>query len=84
MLRPDARTKIALGTAFCFSINVQEIYLCFSILVMLLVALEMLREIPEIRLLCSPDFAADTDFVAPRLPALDVLFFLESELPFFI
>lgn len=58
--------------------------MCFSILVMLLVALEMLLEIPEIRLFCSPDFAAETDFVSPSLPALDFLFFFESELPFFI
>ena len=84
MLHPDARTNITLGSAFCFSFNVQEVYLCFSILVILLVALEMLREIPEIRLFRSPDFAADTDFVSTRLPVLDFLFFLESELPFFI
>jgi hypothetical protein len=51
---------------------------------MLLVALEMLLEMPEIKLFCSPDFAADTDFVSPGLPALDFLFFLEGELPFFI
>jgi hypothetical protein len=52
---------------------------------MLLVALEMLLDMPEIKLFCSPDIAADTDFVSPDLPALDFLsFFLESELPFFI
>jgi len=49
------------------------------------VALEMLLEMPEIKLFFSPDFAAaDTDFFSTGLSALDFLFFLESELPFFI
>jgi hypothetical protein len=63
----------------------KNIYQCFNIFVILLVALEMLLEMPEIKLFCSPDFAAaDTDFFSTGLPALDFLLFLVSELPFFI
>ena len=52
---------------------------------MLLVALEMLLEMPEIKLFCSPGLAWAADFVSFGLEALDFLsFFLETELPFFI
>ena len=47
---------------------------------MLFVALEMLLEMPEIKLFCSAGFVWAADFVS-----LDFFsFFLETELPFFI
>ena len=58
---------------------------CLNILLMLLVALEMLLEMPEIKLFCSPGLAWAADFVSFGLEVLDFLsFFLETELPFFI
>jgi hypothetical protein len=52
---------------------------------MLFVALEMLLEMPDMKLFCSAGFACAADFVSMDLDALDFLsFFLETELPFFI
>jgi len=52
---------------------------------MLFVALEMLLEMPEMKLFCSAGFVWAADFVSVGLDALDFLsFFLETELPFFI
>jgi hypothetical protein len=52
---------------------------------MLFVAWEMLLEMPEIKLFCSPGFVWAADFVSVDLDALDFFsFFLETELPFFI
>ena len=52
---------------------------------MLFVALEMLLEMPEMRLFCSAGFVWAADFVPVDLGRLDFLsFFLETELPFFI
>jgi hypothetical protein len=52
---------------------------------MLFVALEMLLEMPEIKLLGSAGFVWAADFVSVGLEPLDFLsFFLETGLPFFI
>ncbi|MDD1748770.1 MAG: hypothetical protein LUO89_02740 [Methanothrix sp.] len=52
---------------------------------MLLVALEMLLEMPEMKLFCSAGLACAADFVSAGLAALVFLsFFLDKELPFFI
>lgn len=52
---------------------------------MLLVALEMLLEMPEMKLFCSAGFVCAADFVSVGLEALGFFsFFFETGLPFFI